>query len=207
MEHSPLYYFLCSVFDTLRVQGPVDYDNCKADKEFIGCKLRWQRRTNKGKREGGTYAYCWILSVNCQPTWFQEQSSSSYMWCKDIKRWFHAWVSWWNGVKRERKKYNKKQKLFIKEGPELQRCLWCPLWIRSWNNRGTLILGHFTRSTPRNDKERSTMGNSYSLLLKIHAEGSSSSLGKVLRSQKQVKSWLESWGFVVVVVGWVGDQI
>ncbi|PLW48674.1 hypothetical protein PCANC_15485 [Puccinia coronata f. sp. avenae] len=32
-------------------------------------------------------------ALYCQPTWCQEQSSSSYTWCKDMKRWFHAWVS------------------------------------------------------------------------------------------------------------------
>jgi hypothetical protein len=36
---------------------------------------------------------------------------------------------------------------------------------------------------------------------KIHAEGSSSSLAEVFRRQKQVKSLLEIWGFVVVMVG------
>jgi hypothetical protein len=36
---------------------------------------------------------------------------------------------------------------------------------------------------------------------KVRAEGSSAILAEVLRRQKQVKSWLESWGFVVVMVG------
>jgi hypothetical protein len=104
------------------------------------------------------------------------------MWCKDIKRWFHTWVSRWNGVKkRERKKYNKKQKLFIKEGHELQGCLWFSLWIRSWNNRGTLIIWSFDKEHAQKWQRKKYYGEFCSLMLKSTQRG-------------LLQAWQRSWG-------------
>ena len=87
----------------------------------------------------------------------------------------------WGKVEKRRKKYNKKQKLFIKEGPELQGCLRCPLWIRSWNNRGTLIIWSFDKEYAQKWQRKKCYGEFYSLMLKSTQRG-------------LLQAWQGSWG-------------